>query len=218
MVSLGKWIVAGSIGGAAGAAVWAMIAYFAHAEVGWIAWGIGAVVGICIRFVSGESQEGLGPGIAAALIAILSVLGGKYAAVSMLVASLDLGAETLVLTDEQMIATLADEIVGELQAKGKKVVFPAGKTLEDASGQADYPPAIWKSAAQRWTALGPAKQKERREEQQKQYAAVMGAVRGALHERAFAESFSLFDALWFFLAAATAFRLGAGNVGSEDDD
>jgi len=37
MVGLGKCVVAGLIGGAAGGAAWAAISYFANAEIGWIA-------------------------------------------------------------------------------------------------------------------------------------------------------------------------------------
>jgi hypothetical protein len=41
MVGLGKCVVAGLIGGVVGGAIWAAIAYFANAEIGWIAWGMG---------------------------------------------------------------------------------------------------------------------------------------------------------------------------------
>ena len=80
-----KWVLAGSIGGLVGAAIWAAISYAVNAEVGYVAWGIGGIVGIAVRFVAGEREEGIGPGVTAAVIAILAVLGGKYAAVHMLV-------------------------------------------------------------------------------------------------------------------------------------
>jgi hypothetical protein len=34
MVAFAKWVIAGAIGGAAGAAIWALISYAANAEVG----------------------------------------------------------------------------------------------------------------------------------------------------------------------------------------
>jgi hypothetical protein len=85
MFGFPKWILAGSIGGAIGAAVWAAISYFANAEVGYVAWGIGFIVGFMVRLVAGEKEEGLAPGLTAALIAVVAVLGGKYAGVQLLV-------------------------------------------------------------------------------------------------------------------------------------
>lgn len=37
-----------------------------------------------------------------------------------------------------------------------------------------------------------------------------GSLGDSVKSTAFKESFSPFDALWFFLAAATAFRVGSG--------
>lgn len=194
-----------------------MIAYFAHAEVGWIAWGSKVSAPMSSDATIMLTAAYLPPSTDKIATSAAVRPGPHPSCDSPETNRMQMPTTAPILTDEQMIATLADETVRDLQAKGKKVVFPAGKTLEDATTQADYPPAIWKAAAQRWAALGPAKQKERREAEQQQYAAVVGAVRGALHERAFAESFSPYDILWFILAAGTAFRLGAGNVGSEDD-
>lgn len=81
-MNLIKCVIGGLIGGVLGTAVWAAIAYFAHAEVGWIAWGIGFVVGFGVRFMSAEEQ-GFMPGMIAVVIAVVSVLAGKYAAVEL---------------------------------------------------------------------------------------------------------------------------------------
>ena len=91
-----------------GAAVWAGIAYFAGYEVGWVAWGIGALVGVAVRFASkpdvsytGDAAEDairelhaesdqIGPGSIAAAIAIVAVLVGKYLAVMLLLGNISL--------------------------------------------------------------------------------------------------------------------------------
>ena len=44
-----KWLAAGFIGAAIGGAVWVGVGYFAEAEVGYIAWGIGLLAGIGVR-------------------------------------------------------------------------------------------------------------------------------------------------------------------------
>jgi hypothetical protein len=151
------------------------------------------------------------------LIAILSVVGGKYAAVSMAVRNVDLGQIAMEMSEEDMIVGMADEIIREQEAKGKKVQFPAGKTLETAKVQTDYPPAIWNEASQKWKSLGPAGQAKARADEQAQIGELLGAFRGHMQQAAFADSFSPYDALWFILAALSAYRIGHGNVASDDD-
>ena len=115
-----------------------------------------------------------------------------------------------------MIVALADEIVEEREAAGQKVVFPGGKTVDDASTQADYPPDIWQAAAQKWAKV-PAEEKASQIEQMKAFRQVLVAqMGGQARGEVFAASFGIFDALWFFLAAATAYKLGAGNVSSDE--
>jgi hypothetical protein len=212
-----KWLVAGTIGGLVGAAVWAGIAYATNYEVGWIAWGIGFLVGVCVRISAGENEEGFAPGATAAVIAIAAVLAGKFAAVSMLVASLDIDASAIEITPESMISSLADDIVKERTARGVSVVFPNGKTLDDAVNQADYPPDIWQEAAAKWAAIPPDQQQQQITQRREAMVAVLGGFESSLRQEGFMNSFSLFDALWFFLAAATAYKLGHGNIASDDD-
>ena len=95
--------------------------------------------------------------------------------------------------------------------------MPGGKDIKDATAQADYPPAIWREATQKWQSLGPAGQKERRESEEGRVRALVGALGGRLQQNAFAESFGPYDALWFILAALSAYKLGHGNIASDDD-
>jgi hypothetical protein len=218
MAGFPKWCIAGLLGGLLGAAVWAGIAYAIHAEIGWIAWGIGFVVGFCVRVSAGENEEGFAPGLTAAVLAILSVLGGKYAAVWMLVASMGIDTIQMQITPDDMIEGFANEIAAERIGKGQKVAFSGGKTLDDASGKADFPPDIWQQATAKWQALPAAEQQKRIAEQQEMMQMLVGAVQGQIRQQGFWESFSLFDALWFLLAAGTAYKLGHGNISSDDDD
>ena len=57
-----------------GAAVWAGIAIGLHRELGWLAWGIGALVGFgCLR----GGGFGLKAGVLAAVFAVLAIVGGR---------------------------------------------------------------------------------------------------------------------------------------------
>jgi hypothetical protein len=135
----------------------------------------------------------------------------------MAVAGVNLNDVPVDVTDEQMIVRMADDIIREREAKGQKVAMPGGKTLDDANAQADYPPAIWREASEKWKKLGSAVQQRQKQEQQTRVRAALEGFRGLAAREAFSSSFSLFDGLWFFLAAATAYKLGHGNIESDDD-
>ena len=47
-----RWLVGGLIGGATGVVIWVLIGYFAHYEVGWIAWGVGFLTGLGVRYAA----------------------------------------------------------------------------------------------------------------------------------------------------------------------
>ena len=70
----GKMIVGGLVGGLIGVAIWIAVG-MAGFEVGWIAWGIGALAGIGTR-VFNETDSAMGA-LSAAVIAGLMVLLGK---------------------------------------------------------------------------------------------------------------------------------------------
>jgi hypothetical protein len=64
-------------GGALGALVWAAIAYYAQMEIGYVAWGVGALVGFASAFGGGGTTNG----VLCAAIALLSIFAGKMLAV-----------------------------------------------------------------------------------------------------------------------------------------
>jgi hypothetical protein len=80
-------IVCGAIGGAVGAGIWAAVGYFSHYEVGWIAWGVGVLVGFGVRLAA-DDADGTTPGVIAAGLAIAAVLAGKYLVVSLVIDNL----------------------------------------------------------------------------------------------------------------------------------
>lgn len=78
------WPIGGAVGGLAGAAIWAAIAYATEHEIGWIAWGVGLLVGLGVRFAAGES-DGFGPGLTAVGMSFVSIWAGKAGAIFFLV-------------------------------------------------------------------------------------------------------------------------------------
>ncbi len=213
MTGLVKWIVAAAIGGFIGASIWAAITYFSGYEIGWIAWGVGFVVGLAVRVAAGN-ESGVGPGAVAAVGAVAALLAGKYAAIHFLVEKELAEMPTMSMSAEDMMVSIADEVVEEMETAGKTLNWPAGQTVETAEQADQYPAEVWTEATTRWAAI-PA------EEQQKQIAertALMqqlaGAFQGMATNEGFKASFSPIDFLFFGLAIFTAFKLGSG-VGSE---
>jgi hypothetical protein len=183
-----KWVASGAIGGLVGALIWGAITYFTHTEIGWIAWGIGLLVGLCIRFTAGEEDEGVAPGVVAIGLSAGAILLGKYFAAMMLLGgmSIDLAPAT------------ADDV--------KLMMANAGT---DEYETWDEVPADKKATIDaRWAAL-PA-------EQQADFVHGLSKEQITAGE-VFQESFSFFDILWFLLAALTAYRVGSGTASSDDD-
>lgn len=76
--------VAATVGGAIGAVIWGAIAYFTHHEVGYVAWGVGGLVGFCVKMASEEMDETFA-GIIAAIGSVVSIMAGKLLAAIFMV-------------------------------------------------------------------------------------------------------------------------------------
>lgn len=211
---MARWLAGGFVGALIGGAVWVAVGYFANYEVGWIAWGIGFVVGLGVRVGAGE-DDGPFPGIVAMLIAVLAIVGSKYLVTTMVINREFGGAKVSVEADaETMTARIADEIVEEYEAKGKKIKWPKAAEDDDAPLPTTYPSDIWKEATKRWNAIPPEEQQVKMDQEEAQINELLNGFlqeqKQELKKTAFRESFSGYDILWFLLAAATAFKLGSG--------
>ena len=94
--NLGLGIIGGGTGGLLGALVWAAVTYFSEYQIGWMAVGVGFLVGY------GVSKLGKGFdrvfGIAGGLIALVSVaLGNFLASIGFLAKALEVGYLTMLL-------------------------------------------------------------------------------------------------------------------------
>jgi hypothetical protein len=223
-MNLAKMAVGGAIAGLLGAAIWTAIGYFTGLEIGWIAWGIGVLVGIGVRVVGSQEvatfdkvqrrmvrsrvgAEGPVAGAVASVLAVVSVLAGKYALVHLFLAAPVSSLEGY-LEDDTMISSFADEIVVERESRGQEVSWPQGVAPEEAYERADYPPDIWAEAESRWNALPEEERASLKKAQAELIGVALENMEGA-QSAMFLSSFGVFDLLWFGLAAVTAFRLGA---------
>lgn len=141
--------IAGTAAGILGAAAWAAVAYFLNLEIGWLAWGIGAAVGIATAAGaaagSGEAEGGAALGLAAVLITILSLCGGKYAIVEIQLQEALAGFNTEMnepMSDEVLVSYLADEIGEQTHGENwyEAYKWPENDDGTEPASEAQYPP------------------------------------------------------------------------------
>ena len=208
---LGQQILGGMIGGVLSAGIWVAIAYFTGYEVAFVAWGVGLLVGLGVMSASGGRSSSLAP-IAAGLIAIVAVLGGK-AGTAMLVADElrhELGLDGA-KTKELVIGAMSEEVLEEATAEGMAFddEWPPG-VLEDGDIRAFYPPQVWREAERRWYELSANEQMALRNRME----TTVDASMGILFVQVFFGSFGLFDILWLVLATMSAFKIAS--AGSDE--
>jgi hypothetical protein len=198
--SSARAIVAGLLAALLGAGIWTAVVAMTGFEVGWVAWGVGVLVGFAMsRFTTQRSVQ---LGVYAAVLAVLGLAVGKVATVRMMVPSY--GRE--IVMDNETI--LAQAFAIEMRANER---FSAQLSLDLARfGRDDSLPAplvnrMMDEAQARMAAAEPAE----RERVATMFAnSILGEV--SLTEQ-FTASLSLFDLLFFALAIATAFKFMRGD-------
>jgi hypothetical protein len=207
-------LIGGAIGGLIGAAIWAGIAYGTGYEIGWIAIGVGALVGFGVLLVSKGSLGPVG-GVLAVVISIAALLGGKYAAVELQLRheleAAGIGDPSNVVIDDEelLISYVADQVVEEYQAEGKPVNWPR-LTMEEPEEEADYPPDVWADAVTRWETMSDAERDEFRRGIERMVSDNLTQVLADARSQGFKASFGILDIVFFLLAIVTAYKLGAG--------
>ena len=204
--------IAAVIGGVVAAAIWAGITYGTGLEIGWIAWGVGFVVGLAVRIGSGDSYDGVAPGVIAVVGAILALVVGKYTAIHLLVDK-EMGKITYEVTADDRLVSEASDVAATWAADGKKLKWPANMNEEEATELTDYPPEVVAEARKTWDAKSPEEQAAEIAKEQAAGDEMVGEFREMMKMAAFKESFSPIDLLFFGLAIFTAFKLGSGMTG-----
>ncbi|MCA9294068.1 MAG: hypothetical protein KDA20_09670 [Phycisphaerales bacterium] len=189
-------VIGSVVAGVIGAVVWAAIAYFTGFQIGWVAWGIGGLVGagclIGLHLSGGQPSEQTA--ILAGVVALLSILLGKSALV-------EIAYRSAVVPPEAVVSYVADEVVVEREQAGQRVVWPAGVDPTQAFKRSDYPRGIWEEASRR---LGEMSHDERlafeRDVRRRYFGNRVQRLTAAA---------TPYDAIWVMLALFTAYKLAA---------
>lgn len=196
-------ILFSAIGAAIGGAVWCAIAYKTQYEIGWIAWGVGALAGIGMHL--GFRDTSAFAGMVAAGMATLGIIGGKvavfYLVLQPLFAALD---DTSSITREE----LADLVARRTVIDSGKVSFEEDEEKFEAAVEAEIPKAEAEVAK-----LNDAQVQERAAQLAR---LVRDETKSEMQHVFWKEAFGLMDILFFALAIATAFRIGYGGFGSQE--
>jgi hypothetical protein len=75
-----KGIVGAAVGAAIGALIWALVSKFTGYEIGWIAWGVGALAGFGAVMMGGRGRA---MAVIAAVLALAGIFVGKVYAVEL---------------------------------------------------------------------------------------------------------------------------------------
>ena len=197
-VRLPQTLAVGLLAALAGGAAWGVIVRFTHYEVGYMAWGIGLLVGVAMTRVTPHRSKTLGA--AAASLAVLGLLFGK---VFIFASSAGPIASNILESAESLEAAMARQmyVARELEPATLDSLdarFAAQDTLSDA---------LWTQVRQQASARLQAMNDEEKASLARTAATQslqeMGLVGGVMTQ------FSGFDLLWFFLAIGTAHRMMA---------
>jgi len=197
-------IIAGAIAAIVAGVIWGAIAAFTGREVGYVALGVGILVGFAVIKMTPERSAKVG--LIAAVLALLGLFVGKMLAVEW-------GATPEVAKSfETNQAVLAQAVFEDMAAKGevdKDLAEWMKNSTEDEEAPAELQPKLEelsKEVVKRVDNMTPEEKKALAMRKAKEAVASIGYV-----ER-IKETASPYDILWILLALGAAWKMGTGGL------
>jgi hypothetical protein len=190
-------LAAGLIAALVAGGIWAGLVFATNMEIGYVAWGVGLLVGLAMSRVTSQRSRQLA--VAAAAFAVLGLIAGKA---FIFAGSAGVYAKDLEKDHESMSAAVAWQMYESRELDPGTL----GKIDAIAYG-AQVPYDVWTAMRAEGTARLATMSAEEKHAvavtMSKQITADIGMMGGILAQ------VSLFDLLWLFLAVGTAFRMMA---------
>lgn len=188
-------IAAGLVAALVAGGIWAALVRITNMEIGYVAWGVGLLVGFAMTRVTANRTKGLA--LAAAVLAIVGLAAGKA---FIFATSKDTIAQEVEADPETMSSVVAWQMYQE-RALGESTLAAL-----DALGDGEpVPEPLWAEMKQQASArLANLSGEEKHRLALAGSTAIMsnlgwiGGIRAQL---------SAFDLLWLFLAVGTAYRM-----------
>lgn len=192
--------LAGVVAAVVGGAIWAGIVALTDMEVGWVAWGVGGLVGFAMsKATTMRSAQVAG---IAAVMAILGLLCGK---VFIQIFVTRPAFEQALRENENAVASVVAWGMRE-----EKAFPPETQAKLDALSPTDtVPDALWEEMSAAAKAEAEGLTEEERAEMRDHYVTSVLADVGPWQQLRW--GFSLYDLLWFGLAVTTAWRMTRGD-------
>jgi hypothetical protein len=208
-MNLAKGATAGLIAAILGALAWAAIVYAARLEIGYLAWGIGGLVGFAVAW--GTRGGGAAAAVLAVLLTVVSIAGGKYLAAQWIVnKDIDqlIQDQPTEWSEEYTISFMADEVLEARALAGQPAVG------DDFSGEAesDYPADVWAEARKRWDAMDQAGRDGYAQGRRDEFDSNLSEIRREAAMAAFTADLGVIDIVFFVLGVATAWQIAFRDV------
>jgi hypothetical protein len=197
-------VIAGLIAAVAGGFLWAVIVVFTGYEVGWVAWGVGGLVGFTMLKVAGMPSRGLGA--RAAVLAAVGLLVGKWLIIEIgvrtelrdeIAASPEL-LQQAVFVDMIENAALPPDLTASIEALGEEDELPDSVMVR-----------IQEVVDERIAVMDD----DEMDSVATHFAQLFIGELGFMDRMQ--ATMSGWDLLWFFLALGTAWRLASGSAARE---
>lgn len=197
--TLAPALIAGALAALAGAGVWTAIVVMTDYEIGWVAWGVGGLVGLVMSRFTPERNVRVG--LFAAALAVLGLAIGKIATVRVLIPTV--GRDAVLETPDALLQAFALEM-----RQGERYSPELSIQLAALSPRDTLPDVLWtKMVEEAQVRMDKAPPAERNR-------VATAFTHTILNELDFSGqlgvSLSLIDFLWFGLAIATAFKIMRG--------
>ncbi len=191
-------VIAGLIAALVAGGIWAGLVFVTNVELGFVAWGVGLLVGLAMARVTNRRSQTLA--VVAAALAILGLVAGK--------ALIFVGSESRIADEvAESPDILAGMLAWEMYAT-RELTEPTLIALDAAETAGDtLSDALWDDmhaqASARLEGMTPEERRQLALAASGRLMGSMGLVGGIRAQ------LSLFDALWLFLAVGTAFQIMA---------
>jgi uncharacterized membrane protein (Fun14 family) len=202
------WILSGLMAGLLGGAVWAGVSHWTGYEVGYLAWGVGALVGFAVGSAA-KQKAGVITALAACVFAVGGIAVGKYGGLWLDIDAVIRQTRDEPISDELLTTYIADQVIIDRQAQGQEVVWPEGVDALETDAQTDYPADVWAEAERQWAAMTASERATFRRTVTETAAQELKDLPLA---SMIVSTISVHDILWLGLAIISAFRLGLGSL------
>jgi hypothetical protein len=206
-VNVTRGYIGAVVGGLIGMAIWYGIIVITNYELGLIAWGVGGLTGFLAVVFAGGTEKSIG--VAAALCAIVAILGGeilatKHVSEKMIASLVGKDYDGRVAHAKEAVQAKSDDEIKTFLAKTES---EEGLKVEASSIDAARISEFKKKELPEYKKLAEGKM-SRKEYEQDKLDEVKALIPFGLVLK---ESIGVFTILWIFFGVGTAYRLGSGS-------